>query len=342
MFIDGFFYPDATGAYDPSRWQDEATLGREGLLRRIYSLRPLVSAVEGGVPTSSSSDPRLMAPALAALNPQPGDRVLEIGTGTGYTAALLAWLVGDGGTVTTLDTNPDCRDRARRRYELLPIGRRPEIIDEWPAGPFDRIIATAGFRDVPEGWWRVAASSSCRLLVPLDHGGCQPFTTLKRNASGWSGRFAIQAFFMPAVEPAPPTPRAVVPFDASHTRIVQDRRVPVHTRDSFNGSWIATSSAIGSLRQVAVRNATTGSNEFLGYGFADEDGRWAAVGSTVGIVGSDDAAVEVVRNWMTPWLDAGAPTMSQMRLTWSYGETTTTGAAFLIPRPSGHEAIFVT
>jgi protein-L-isoaspartate(D-aspartate) O-methyltransferase len=60
----------------------------------------------GGMTTSSSSQPSIMALMLAQLDPQPGDRVLEIGAGTGYNAALLAHLVGPGGQVTTIDIDP--------------------------------------------------------------------------------------------------------------------------------------------------------------------------------------------------------------------------------------------
>src|SRR5947209_20234619 len=56
-----------------------------------------------GVSVSSASSPEVMALMLEQLDPRPGDRVLEVGAGTGYNAALLAYLVGEHGHVVTPD-----------------------------------------------------------------------------------------------------------------------------------------------------------------------------------------------------------------------------------------------
>src|SRR5207245_8982442 len=62
---------------------------------------------------SSSSQPSIMAIMLEQLGLAPGMRVLEIGAGTGYNAALLAHLVGEQGHVTTVDIDPDPVEVAR-------------------------------------------------------------------------------------------------------------------------------------------------------------------------------------------------------------------------------------
>src|SRR5262249_53872868 len=66
-----------------------------------------------GVPISSSSQPTIMAIMLDQLGVEPGHRVLEIGAGTGYNAALLAQLVGPAGEVTSIDIDEDVVERAR-------------------------------------------------------------------------------------------------------------------------------------------------------------------------------------------------------------------------------------
>lgn len=67
---------------------------------------------ERGTPLSSSSQPSIMAAMLEALALEPGHRVLEVGTGTGYNAALLAELVGPAGRVTSVELDPDLATRA--------------------------------------------------------------------------------------------------------------------------------------------------------------------------------------------------------------------------------------
>lgn len=62
---------------------------------------------------SSSSQPEIMAVMLEQLDVRPGQRVLEVGAGTGYNAALLAYLVGASGSVTTVDIDDDLVASAR-------------------------------------------------------------------------------------------------------------------------------------------------------------------------------------------------------------------------------------
>ena len=67
------------------------------------------------MPTSSSSQPTIMALMLDALRLEPGMRVLEIGAGTGYNAALLERIVGPEGRVVSVDVDPATAAEARKR-----------------------------------------------------------------------------------------------------------------------------------------------------------------------------------------------------------------------------------
>ena len=69
----------------------------------VYRDQAIVTKRVDGVSVSSSSQPAIMAVMLEQLAVQPGQRVLEIGAGTGYNAALLAHLVGPTGQVITVD-----------------------------------------------------------------------------------------------------------------------------------------------------------------------------------------------------------------------------------------------
>jgi protein-L-isoaspartate(D-aspartate) O-methyltransferase len=109
-----------------------------------------------GMPLSSSSQPALMARMLELLDVRPGHRVLEIGAGTGYNAALLSHLVGPRGRVTSMDIDPQLVHEARRA--LRGSGSRVSLIagdgrdGHDPGAPYDRIIVTACADDIPCTW----------------------------------------------------------------------------------------------------------------------------------------------------------------------------------------------
>ncbi|MEV4707406.1 methyltransferase domain-containing protein [Actinoplanes sp. NPDC049316] len=121
----------------------------------VYRDDVLITKVNDGTPVSSSSQPSLMAIMLAALDVRPGHRVLEIGAGTGYNAALLSAL---GADVTSVDVQPDVARRARAA--LARAGARSVRVhagDGYAGAPgehFDRVIVTVGVAGVSPHWLR--------------------------------------------------------------------------------------------------------------------------------------------------------------------------------------------
>ncbi|WP_329067099.1 methyltransferase domain-containing protein [Streptomyces sp. NBC_01429] len=143
-------YRPVDRAADPARWHALA-----------YEDRALVTHVEDGesdggtrarVPTSSASMPRVVARMLDALAVADGVSVLEIGTGTGYNAALLAERLGDR-QVVSVEVDPRIADAARAN--LKSTGYAPTVVTGdgrlgSPAhAPYDRTIATCALHTVP-------------------------------------------------------------------------------------------------------------------------------------------------------------------------------------------------
>ena len=109
-----------------------------------------------GTPISSSSAPVIMAFMLEDLDVHSGQRVLEIGAGTGYNAALLKGLVGPRGRVISLDIETSFVRRAKRALAAGGYSCRVVVGDGregWASGaPYDRIIVTAASDHVPRAW----------------------------------------------------------------------------------------------------------------------------------------------------------------------------------------------
>ncbi len=142
------------------------------VLEYIYSDRPLVIKKS---PCVSSSQPALLAIMLELLDLAPGLRVLEIGTGTGYFAALIAEIVGDSRLVTTVEIQPDVAAWAREAldkagYSGVSVRVRDGIHGCPENAPYDRIVVSTCSSDVSPEWLRQLAPDGW-LLVPLKHGG---------------------------------------------------------------------------------------------------------------------------------------------------------------------------
>jgi protein-L-isoaspartate(D-aspartate) O-methyltransferase len=154
---------------------------------RAYADEAVVTqTAPDGLPTSSASQPSIVAIMLRQLAVQPGHRVLEIGAGTGYNAALLAHLAGHSGQVTTIDVDPVTASAAGRHLAAAGVeGVEVVTADGWlghPAGaPYDRIEATVGSWDVSTSWVDQLAEGGV-LVVPLWLGpGVQASAAFTRN-----------------------------------------------------------------------------------------------------------------------------------------------------------------
>jgi protein-L-isoaspartate(D-aspartate) O-methyltransferase len=156
-----------------------------------------------GYAISSSSQPGIMAAMLEELRLSAGDRVLEVGAGTGYNAALLSVLVGQGGDVTSLELDPDVARRAKQALD--EIGRRGTIVAAdgragWDAkAPYDRIVVTASSLDVPHAFLDQLKEGGL-LVMPLRLSDSVPFrqivVTFKRVGQRLRSVSVIHGGFM--------------------------------------------------------------------------------------------------------------------------------------------------
>jgi protein-L-isoaspartate(D-aspartate) O-methyltransferase len=190
------------------RWKEVATRdpGPEEL-RLLYADRALITRLSPGspreppVPISSSSQPSLMAQMLEDLRPEPGQRVLEVGAGTGYNAALLAHVVGPG-RVWSVDVDRQILAEAWDHLHAFP-DRRVELrhadgrCGYAEAAPFDRVMVTAATADLEPAWLEQLAPGGL-VLAPLALAPGLAFVVCGTVSGGiFEGRLTRAAFFMP-------------------------------------------------------------------------------------------------------------------------------------------------
>ncbi|WP_226363295.1 methyltransferase domain-containing protein [Pseudonocardia sp. ICBG1142] len=144
--------------------------------------------VDDGVTVSSVSQPSMVAIMLEQLGAAPGHRVLEVGAGAGWNAALLAELVGPDGAVTTLDIDDDLVAGARANldtagFDGVDVVAGDGALGYSPGAPYDRIELTVGSTGVRPEWVAQLAPGG-RLLLPLTVRGSQLSVAFVHTAPG--------------------------------------------------------------------------------------------------------------------------------------------------------------
>ncbi|MDC0773213.1 methyltransferase, FxLD system [Streptomyces sp. HD] len=175
-----------------------------------------------GTSISCASQPGVVALMLDQLEAQPGERILELGAGTGYNAGLLAHLVGENGHVTTLDVDDDLVEGARTHLAAAGITNvqavtRDGALGYAEAAPYDRIIATVGAHGVPHAWLQQLAPGG-RLLVPQRLKGTVSRSIAYEQRDGrWVSLGSEMNTFMPLRRGIADDDRRVIPLSTDGT-----------------------------------------------------------------------------------------------------------------------------
>ncbi len=193
----------------------------------------VIKTDDDGMPVSSSSQPAIMAIMLEQLGLSRGSRVLEIGTGTGWNAALMAFLVGERGSVVTVDIDADLVARARANLAVAGYAQVVVIYGDGGFGapdhaPFDRIIVTAGAWDLAPDWLAQLGLGG-RIVLPLSVRGIQLCMALEREAGHWRSRSASRCGFirMAGAFAGPDSFAPLGPQPGLHVQTDDGRRVDV-------------------------------------------------------------------------------------------------------------------
>jgi len=188
------------------------------------------------VPTSSSTMPSLMARMLETLDVHDGMRVLEIGTGTGYNAALLAHIVGNPQLVFSVELDSSLAHSAQEKIDAV-VGKGTTVhagngLDGYtPGSPYNRIIATGSYHKVPLPWLDQLKEGGV-LVMNLGRDRATAMGILQLEKVGPKrkarGKFLSPAYFMQLREPGQ------VPGLDARSQFSQNTRRPVAAKFSIS------------------------------------------------------------------------------------------------------------
>jgi len=135
-----------------------------------------------------TSAPEVIARMLRALDVKTGSRVLEIGTGSGYSTALLAELVGSGGMVVSIDVDPPVSNRARsllssKGYTNVHVTTGDGRLGCVSSAPYDRVVAWCSVGVVPQAWLDQSRPDAI-LLIPMRSGEQSSICKYRRSDDG--------------------------------------------------------------------------------------------------------------------------------------------------------------
>lgn len=156
---------------------DRVALAMRSVLRRDYLPPEVRDHADEDAPVrighgSTNSQPRTVAAMLRLLDPRPGQHVLDLGSGSGWTTALLSWLTGPDGSVLGLELEPALVEMARSHLAAKHVPRvRVDVADPGQLGraaeaPYDAILVSAEARELPPPLLDQLADPG-RMVIPV-------------------------------------------------------------------------------------------------------------------------------------------------------------------------------
>jgi protein-L-isoaspartate(D-aspartate) O-methyltransferase len=333
-------------------WREIAIPARPSLndLKLIYADRALTTRLgpaQGGnslTPISSSSQPSLMAQMLEDLWVTTGDRVLEIGAGTGYNAALMAYVAGPG-RVLSLDVDRQVLAEAHKHLQLF--ADRDVVLQHADGRQvlpnherWDRIIVTAATPDMEPAWIEQLKERGT-LVVPIDFAPGLAFVVRGTVRQGtYEGKITRAAYFMPLRKEEESGDRLEKgPTVASGLRARKPPwlRGPETPRSRSSFSNLVQSLAFyGWLKGLKAAYQTLPGGQ-VAYALHDATASRTCWINTQAWFAEDELGMDLGRRLWRCFLEAGAPRPTEFRLRISLNEILVGGAgpeSYIVHGPS--------
>jgi len=151
------------------------------------------------------SQPLVVAFMLEQLQAQPGDKILDIGSGSGWTSALLGEIVGDKGKVIAIEIIPELKEFGEKnvaKYNFIEKGRVEFICADGSKGyekgaPFDGILVSASVQTEVPQTWKDQIKIGGRIVTPL---GSSIWRFMKKSAAEFEMIEYPGFVFVPLIE----------------------------------------------------------------------------------------------------------------------------------------------
>jgi protein-L-isoaspartate(D-aspartate) O-methyltransferase len=191
----------ARGIKHPEVLRAMQTVPREAFVREAYKEHAYGDHPLPIGPDATISQPYIVALMTVLADVKAGDKVLEVGTGSGYQAAILAEL---GATVFTIELQPELSRWARKNLAAAGYGRVQAIVGDgyagWPAdAPYDAILVTAAPEEIPPALLAQLADGG-RLVIPVG-GRDQDLIVVTRRGDTLDRRSVTPVSFVPLKKP---------------------------------------------------------------------------------------------------------------------------------------------
>jgi len=325
-FVPAFFVPISTA--DTTLWEPVTSHGpdRDRWLHLVYGDESLVTQLDGnrlpfdvkraveGKPTSSSTMPSLVVRMWEDLRVEDDSRVLEIGTGTGYSTALGCHRLGD---VRIVSMEVDDHLAACARAALQAVGYRPTIVTgdglqgHAARAPYDRVIATCAVQQIPTAW--VEQTRRGGLILVTISGGMWGSGLAQLTVAGdgrAEGRFlpGDVGFMLARAHAAPPV------------TVTEEMQSDGHVLTSMIGTGIFGIPTARFVAQIAAPGAvhiraSLGNGPMVDYLIDPERDAWAALSPDGGVrQGGAVPLWEHVEEAILIWRAAGEPDIKRFRI----------------------------
>ncbi len=169
----------------------------EGQKEYAYADRPLSIGKNQTI-----SAPSMVAIMTEQLNPKKEEKILEVGTGSGYQTAILSELVGEKGEIYTIERLPKLAEKAKnnlKKYKNIEFVVRDGTLGYEEEALYDKIIVTAGAPEVP-GPLIEQLKKRGVIAIPVGSGFGQRFILVKKDEEGEiSEEFICGCAFVPLI-----------------------------------------------------------------------------------------------------------------------------------------------